>query len=146
MALEVGTQSPELEYENLNGETKSILASGEQTWVIFIPFAFTGVCQGEVCDIRDNFSNYGNDGKNLVIVTTDPAPSQKEWSDMLGYKGAWVSDFYPHGEISKRFDVFNAELGCANRVSYLIDENGKIAKVVSSGSLSEARDFSLYYS
>lgn len=144
MALSIGTQAPELSYKTLEDETKSVSTPGEETWVIFIPFAFTGVCESEVCDIRDNINNYASNGRNVVIVTTDPSPSQKAWSEELGYKGAWVSDFYPHGEISKRFDVFNEDLGCANRVSYLIDGQGVISKVVASEALSSARDFSQY--
>ena len=144
MTLEVGTKAPELKYNDSNGEEKSIATPGQETWVIFIPFAFTGVCEGEVCSIRDNFSTYSQNNRNVVIVTTDPAPSQKAWAEQLGYDGAWKSDFYPHGEISKTFGVFNQDLGCANRVSYLIDTEGNIAKVVASESLSTPRNIDQY--
>lgn len=144
MSLSVGTQVPELQYETGEGETKSVSTPGEETWIIFVPFAFTGVCENELCDIRDNPLSYTADGRNVVIVTCDPSPSQKRWAQELGYKGPWVSDFYPHGEIAQRFDVFNSEHGCANRVSYLIDGSGTIVKVVESASLGEARDFKEY--
>ena len=41
MTLKVGTKAPEIEYVSPDGESTSILKSGKETWVIFIPFAFT---------------------------------------------------------------------------------------------------------
>jgi peroxiredoxin len=145
MSLPIGTQAPDLEFTDVDGSTKT-LTSGQETWVIFIPFAFTGVCESEICDIRDNPVNYQQDGRTTVVVSCDSAPSQKAWAEQVGLKVAWKSDFYPHGKISQAFDVFNEELGCANRVSYLIDGSGTIVKVVESNELSRARDFSQYAS
>ena len=142
--LEVGQQSPKMEYITDQGETKEISTRGVKTWVVFFPFAFTGTCTAEVCDIRDNAQNYESPDTNYVFVTCDPAPSQKAWAAELGFKGAWKSDFYPHGEIAKNFGIFNEELGCANRVSFLVSEDGKIEKVIAADDLGSARDFSQY--
>jgi peroxiredoxin len=75
--LEVGQQSPKMEYITDQGETKEISTRGVKTWVVFFPFAFTGTCTAEVCDIRDNAQNYESPDTNYVFVTCDPAPSQK---------------------------------------------------------------------
>ena len=144
MTLQIGSSAPSVKYTNSQGEETDISNSGQETWVIFIPFAFTGVCTGEVCDIRDNPTNYEKDGRETIIVSCDPAPSQKAWGEELGFKGTMISDFYPHGKISKEFDNFNDELGCSNRVSFLVNEEGKIAKVVAADSLGTSRDLSQY--
>jgi peroxiredoxin len=144
--LEAGKQSPDLSYVTAEGETKNIVSDGEKTWVVFFPFAFSGTCTSEICDMRDNSEKYSEPGLNYVFITCDASHSQKAWAAELGYKGAWISDFYPHGEISKKFGVFNEELGCSNRVSFLVSETGQIEKVLDSESIGAPRDPSQYKS
>ena len=83
--LEVGKQSPALEYAPEQGETKTLGTSGEKTWVVFFPFAFSGTCTSEICDMRDSPEKYNEPGLNYVFVTCDASHSQKAWADELGY-------------------------------------------------------------
>jgi alkyl hydroperoxide reductase subunit AhpC len=40
---------------------------------------------------------------------------------------ALLSDFYPHGDVSKAYGVFLEERGFATRGTFIIDKAGKIA-------------------
>lgn len=144
MALEIGADAPEIKYITPEGEETSTHTSGKLTWVIFIPFAFTSVCEGELCDIRDHANHYISPVCDAIIVSCDSAPAQKAWADSIGFKGAFVSDFNPHGEIAKSYDNFNDHLGCANRVSFLVGTDGKIAKVNAASELGKSRDLTQY--
>ena len=144
MTLEIGTQAPEIEYTTTTGEETSTKTNGKETWVIFIPFAFTGVCESELCDIRDNPNNYISDTRDAVIVSCDSAPAQKAWIETIGFKGSIVSDFNPHGKIAKEYQIFNEELACANRVSFLIGAGNTIQKVIIAKALGTRRDLTQY--
>jgi peroxiredoxin (alkyl hydroperoxide reductase subunit C) len=56
-----------------------------------------------------------------------------------------VSDFWPHGEVAKRYGVFNDVAGMANRGTFLIDKSGKVvfAELNQPG---EMRDQSVWHS
>ena len=144
MTLNVGRKAPDIDYITPDGEETSIIKGGKETWVIFIPFAFTGVCTSELCDIRDNPNNYLTTQRDVVLVSCDSAPSQIAWVEMNGFKGSMVSDFYPHGLISKNYDNFNEDLGCSNRTSYLVGTNGDILKVLEAEELGKQRDLTQY--
>ena len=79
MTLEINAQAPEIKYTTVEGNETSTLTSGKETWIIFIPFAFTGVCENELCDIRDNSNTYMSETRNAVIISCDSEPTQKAW-------------------------------------------------------------------
>ncbi len=144
MTLEINAQAPEIKYTTVEGNETSTLTSGKETWIIFIPFAFTGVCENELCDIRDNSNTYMSETRNAVIISCDSEPTQKAWIESIGFKGSIVSDFHPHGKISKDFGVFNADLGCSNRISFLLNSEGKVEKVIAADELGKQRDLTKY--
>ena len=37
-----------------------------------------------------------------------------------------LSDFYPHGEVAKKYDIFNENLGTSLRAVIIIDKQGII--------------------
>jgi len=55
-----------------------------------------------------------------------------------------LSDFWPHGAVAKSYGVFNDALGCANRATFVIDKNGKVADTFASPELGTPRDRSSY--
>ena len=60
-----------------------------------------------------------------------------------GYTFPVLSDFWPHGAVAKSYGVFNDDLGCANRATFVIDKQGKVTwKVVNP--ILQARDIADY--
>lgn len=144
MTLQIGDEAPEIQYINSDGVATSTKTSGKFTWVIFIPFAFTSVCESELCDVRDNANHYISGVCDAIIVSCDSAAAQKAWGDSIDFQGSFVSDFNPHGDIAKSYDNFNEALGCANRVSFFIGNDNKIGKVIAAPELGKSRDLSQY--
>jgi len=112
--------------------------------LVFIPFAFTGVCQGELCAIRDDFTPFTAAGAEVLVISTDPSPSQKMWADQQGWTFPLLSDFWPHGEVAKRYGAFNEQLGCANRVTVVVGEDGTVVDTFASADLGTARPAERY--
>ena len=46
-----------------------------------------------------------------------------------------LSDFWPHGEVARAYGVFNEQLGCANRATFVIDTAGKVVDTFESPNL-----------
>lgn len=141
MPAEIGQQAPDFTLKSHTGEevTLSQFRGQQPVVLVFIPFAFTGVCQGELCAIRDDFSTFESAGAQVLVVTTDTAPSLKMWADQQGWTFPTLSDHWPHGEVAKAYGAFNEERGCANRVTVLIGKDGTVVDRFQSGGLGEAR-------
>ena len=80
----------------------------------------------------------------VLAVSTDTAPTLKQWADQQGWTFPTLSDFWPHGEVAKKYGAFNEEKGCANRVTVVIDKDGKVVDTFQSGGLGEARPADRY--
>ena len=111
--------------------------------LVFYPFAFTGICTGELRAVRDGLEDFQHDGIQVLAVSCDPMFALRAWADAEGYFFPLLSDFWPHGHVAQQFGVFNAEKGFAQRGTFLIDREGMVrwTEVNPTGL---ARDFSDY--
>ncbi|MCZ0973254.1 peroxiredoxin [Streptomyces albulus] len=145
MAIEVGTEAPDFALRNQHGELVRLSDfRGERNIVLlFYPFAFTGVCTGELCALRDELPKFVNDDVQLLAVSNDSPFSLRVFSDQesLGYP--LLSDFWPHGEVSTAYGVFDDEKGCAVRGTFVIDKEGVVRWTIVNG-LPDARDLNDY--
>lgn len=94
--------------------------------LVFFPLAFTGLCQGELDEIRDNLARYQNDDVQVLAISVGPPPTHKIWATQSGFTFPVLSDFWPHGEVSAAYGVFNADSGFPNRGTFVIDRAGVI--------------------
>ncbi len=129
MIVEVGAQAPDFTLKDQNAEsiTLSSYRGSKSVLLVFYPFAFSGICTSELCQVRDDLPRYQNDEVQVLAVSTDPVFSLKAFDDaqQLGYP--LLSDFWPHGEIARAYGVFNEASGMANRGTFLIDRTGTVA-------------------
>lgn len=111
--------------------------------LVFYPFAFSGKCQGELCEIRDSFHVFADAGVQVVGISCDPAFSLGAWAKEQGYGFTLASDFWPHGDVATAYGVFDIEIGAAKRGSFLIDAEGVVRWSVVNEK-TDPRDFSGY--
>ena len=139
--LSVGETAPDFELKNQYGELVKLSSfKGEKNVVLlFIPFAFTGTCTGELCAIRDDLSAFQNDNVQVLAVSCDSPFTQKVFAEQEGYKFPVLADFWPHGAAAKAYGIFNEDLGCAMRGTFIIDKEGIIRWSVVNG-LGDARN------
>ena len=126
MTLTIGQSAPSFELVNQHGEKVSLASfKGEKNVVVlFYPFAFSGMCTGELCALRDDLSAFQNESVQLLAISCDPMFSQRAFAEREGYKFPLLSDFWPHGEVSKSYGVFDEERGRASRGTFVIDKAG----------------------
>ena len=146
MAIEIGQPAPEFSLKDQSGATVTLSDfKGEKAVaLVFYPFTFTGVCEGELCRLRDDFSEYTDAGVQVLACSCDSQFAQKQWAAQQGYQFPVLSDFWPHGAVAKAYGVFNEQLGCANRGTFLINKDGIVVDVFVSPDLGTAREKSRY--
>ena len=140
MTLSLGTAAPDFELSDQNGNKVSLSSfKGKKNVVLlFIPFAFTGTCTGELCAMRDDLSSFQNDNVELLALSCDSMYSQRIWAEKEGYNFPVLADFWPHGAVAQAYGIFDEARGCALRGTFVIDKEGVIRWQVVNG-LGDAR-------
>lgn len=111
--------------------------------LIFYPFAFTGVCTGELRALRDELPTFVNDDTQLLAVSTDSIHTLRIFADQEGLEYPLLSDFWPHGQTSRAYGIFDEDKGCALRGTFVIDRAGVVRWTVVNA-ISDARDVDEY--
>jgi peroxiredoxin len=112
---------------------------GKKVVLVFYPRSFTGLCQGELCAIRDQITDFSNDDVQTIAVSTDTYATHKRFADEQGYAFPLLEDFWPHGEVARTYGVLNEEFGVALRATFVLDREGVVAWKVVNG-LGDVRD------
>jgi len=126
--LGVGTEAPDftLREQNQQPVTLSTYRGTKSVLLVFFPLAFTGICQGELDLLRDHLPEFDNDHSAVLAISVGPPPTHKIWSIQSGFMFPVLSDFWPHGEVSQAYGVFNDQAGYPNRGTFVIDRSGII--------------------
>jgi len=126
MSLTIGNVAPEFELMNQHGEKVSLVdfRGKKHVVLVFFPFSFSGICTGELCALRDDLSLFQNENVELMAISCDSVVVQRAYAEKEGYKFPVLSDFWPHGEVSKAYGIFNETRGCPTRGTFVIDKEG----------------------
>ncbi|MBB0243787.1 redoxin domain-containing protein [Streptomyces alkaliphilus] len=160
MEITPGTKAPDFALRNQHGETVRLSDfragagdtagnagnpgnPGKNVVLLFFPFAFTGICTGELCEVRDRLPAFVNKDTQLLAISNDSPFALRIFADQEGLEYPLLSDFWPHGEVSRAYGVFNEERGCALRGTFIIDREGVVRWSVING-MPDARDLDAY--
>jgi peroxiredoxin len=143
--LEIGDVAPELALRDQHGQEQTLAArrGARNVLLVFYPFAFTGVCTGEMKALRDNALAWEDLGTDVIAVSCDSVPSLRAFAEQEKLEFPLVSDFWPHGEVSTRYGAFDSTLGAAGRATYAIDRAGIIGWTIRRA-IPDARDITDY--
>lgn len=123
--LEVGAPAPDFTLANQFGEPITLSAiRGTPVVLVFYPFAFSGICTGELCELRDNMALFKRDGVRLLAVSVDSKYTLRAYSQSEGYSFDLLADFWPHGAVAELYGAFDAGRGMAGRYTFVIDSGG----------------------
>ncbi|MEH1011728.1 peroxiredoxin [Micromonospora sp. CPCC 206060] len=141
MPIEVGAEAPDFVLKDQNNQEVRLsdFRGKRNVLLVFYPLAFTGICQGELCEVRDNLNEYVNDDVQVLTVSVDSVYTHKIWADKEGYQFPLLADFWPHGAVAQAYGVFNETAGIANRGTFVIDRAG-IVRFAEMNMPGEARD------
>lgn len=140
----VGAFAPDFELANQYGEPVRLSSfRGQNVALVFYPFAFSGICTGELCEIRDNLGMFEDSNAVVLALSVDSKFSLRAYAAQEGYNFDLLADFWPHGAVARAYGVFDSGSGMAQRATFIIDGDGRIRYSVVNPR-GQARDFGEY--
>jgi peroxiredoxin len=137
---EVGTQVPDFVSRNQHGETVSSAdLRGRPSLVVFFPWAFSGICTGELAEFTVRQDALAAGGVRLLAISCDAMFTQRAFADAEELPFELLTDHWPHGQIARSFGVFDEQAGAALRGSFVVDRDGIVRWSIVNG-IGEARD------
>lgn len=120
--LSVGAVAPDFTLPDANKAPVALSSfRGRQpVLLVFYPFAFSSVCTGELCQLRDELAAFVDAGVQVLAISTDTSQSLKAWGTEQGFQFPLLSDFWPHGEVARSYGVFDEASGMAVRGTFLV--------------------------
>jgi peroxiredoxin len=145
MPIAVGDQAPDFALKDQHGRTVRLadLRGRKAALVVFYPWAFSGVCGGELHAMQADLDDLVSDEVELVTVSTDSMYALRSFADQEGFTFPMLSDFWPHGEVARAYGVLNEDIGIALRGTFLVDRDGVVRWTVLNG-IPDARDVEDY--
>ena len=145
MTLEIGKHAPDFTLKDQHGQdvSPSDFRGRKNLVIVFYPFAFSRVCTGELCELRDNIADFSDDQTALVAVSCDHMFSLRAFAEHDAISFPLLSDYWPHGAVSTAFGIFNEKVGCSGRATFIVDRGGVLRWQVEN-EIPNARDIDDY--
>lgn len=125
--IKKGEKAPSFNIKDQNAEDVNLEDyRGKKVIISSHPLAFTSVCADQMRSLERNYDRIQEKGDTVIIgLSIDPQPSKKAWAAVLNIDNVkFVSDFFPLGEVAKKYGIFNEENSASKRANIIIDEEG----------------------
>jgi len=130
MTLNIGDKAPSfvLKDSDLN-EVDLTSFQGSNVLLLFFPLAFTGVCTTELCQMRDDISEYNNMNAKVLAISVDSPFTLAKFKSLNELNFPVLSDF--NKEVSRSYHALYEEFvhglkGVSKRAAFVIDGQGTI--------------------
>jgi peroxiredoxin Q/BCP len=101
--------------------------AGQRTVLYFYPKDDTPGCTKEACAFRDRMGDYGEAGIKVYGVSLDSPESHREFREKYNLNFPLLTD--EDGRAAEALGILRDNGGVANRVTFLLAPDGKIANV-----------------
>jgi mycoredoxin-dependent peroxiredoxin len=131
-ALAVGAEAPDFELRDQHGQRVGLSSfrGVRPVVLVFYPSTFSPVCSSELATLRAAAPELERVGVELLTVSCDPMFTLRAYSDREQIEFRMLTDFWPHGEVSTAYDVFDRDFGCSKRSTFVIDQDGQVRWLV----------------
>ena len=132
MVLRLGQKAPGFSLPDSDRKVRSLDEFTRLGTVIlaFFPFAFSGVCDKEMCMFRDGFAALQGAGAQVVGVSVDSSFSLKAFAQTYNLQFPLLSDF--NKKVTKLYGVLQdpwvglGYRGVAKRATFIVDRKGML--------------------
>lgn len=130
MSVQIGQDAPDFTLKNTDMQdvTLSSMRGQKNVVLLFVPFAFTGVCTKELCSVRDNMHDYAHLNAEVLGISVDSPFAQKQWKEKENLNFTLLSDF--NRAACQAYGAYFEDLrglhGVAKRAAFVIDKGGKV--------------------
>ncbi|BAN89689.1 peroxiredoxin [Aeropyrum camini] len=129
--LNVGDPAPDIEIQLIDGSALRLSQlRGKIVVLYFYPKAFTPGCTREAIGFNGIYQEFKKLGAEVIGVSTDPPDRNRRFAEKYGVRFRLASDV--EGEACKSFGVLKVlgPIRFADRVTFVIDKEGRIAKII----------------
>jgi peroxiredoxin len=143
--IEVGAQAPDFDLPDQHGQRVRLsdFRGRRAVVLVFYPWAFTGVCGGELHALQGELADLDNESVALLTVSVDSIYALRVFAEREGFTFPMLSDFWPHGGVALSYGVLYERAGAALRGTFVIDRDGIVRWTVVNA-LGDARDVADY--
>ncbi len=99
---------------------------GKNVVLSFYPADWSPVCTSELSLIQEVLDDIHGYNAEVLAVSVDNTYSHRAWAEHQHLTFPLLSDFWPHGEVARRYNVFRDNDGISERALFIIDETGMI--------------------
>jgi len=138
MKLKVGDAAPPFRAKVTDGSEVSLADyAGKKLVLYFYPKDDTPGCTAQACSLRDHIGEIKDKGAEVLGVSTQDVGSHKKFSEKYNLNFPLLAD--ADKSVAKAYGVLGGggvkgtimgALGVANRVTFVIDEQGKIMHII----------------
>ena len=128
--LKAGDDAPDFELRSHRGGTVKLSQfRGRKNVVLaFHPLAFTPVCATQMTGYEADQARFDAEDTVVLGISIDAQPAKTAWANTLGtISFDLLSDFYPHGDVARKYGVFREKDGISERALIVVDKQGRIA-------------------
>lgn len=133
--LSVGEKAPVIKGKDQNGNSFSSSQFKGKKWVVyFYPKDNTPSCTNQACNIRDHYSTLKKRGIEIIGISPDSVQSHKKFEAKFNLPFTLIAD--ENQQIAQAYGVWGPkkfmgkEYIGLHRTTFLIDEKGKIAAII----------------
>lgn len=121
----VGSTAPDFTLPSTSGERVTLSQfRGKPALIAFFPLAFSPTCTAELCEMRDDWSEFESHGLAVLPISVDSTYALKEYKQKYSMKVDLLSDF--KREVTVRYGVLNEDRFFSNRAYFLVDREGVV--------------------
>ena len=130
-AVQPGEPAPDFKAASTAGRELS-LSDFNGKWLVlyFYPKSFTPGCTSQTCSLRDGYQDIQALSATILGVSLDKLETQEKFKAEHKLPFDLLSD--ADGVVAKAYDVLSFGGFMAKRVTFIIDPEGKVAKVIDS--------------
>lgn len=122
-----GAAAPDFELKDQAGNLHKLSNyRGKNVVLMFYPKSFTGGCTAQMCAVRDSYEELSKTGAVIFGISVDNEETQHKFAKEHNLKQTILAD--EGGEVAKEYGVLMGS-GFASRVTFVVNPEGKIAKV-----------------
>ena len=104
--------------------------SGKRTLLSFHPLAWTDYCAAQMKSLEDKREVLASLNCVPVGISVDSVPCKRAWASSLTIKHTpLLCDFWPQGEVARKYGIFRDQNGFSERANVIVNENQKVVFV-----------------
>jgi len=133
MSLPVGSKAPDFSLKSKQGDTMADVRLGDylgksNVVLLFFPFAFTGVCTAEMCDVTAGLGGFDALDAKVIGISVDSPFAQDAWAKKENIRITLASDL--NKKTAAAYGTLLEDLGgfgsASARAAFVIDKAGVI--------------------